>query len=1079
MSTTSRAAATATLFVAALFPWPCEGSAQTGSLSGRVLDLTSGRPIAAAEVTVGGTDLTAITQQNGSYFIEGVLVGPAEVSVRRIGYEGAIGDVTVASESTSALDFRLRAEPLRLDDIVVTGMPRGTRRRAVGNAVTRIPVADITQDAPATTFQELLAGRVPGLRFSRLSGNLGTGSPLSLRGIGSFDLGRSQPLVYVDGIRVSTDVAAGPPIGSGRSVNILDDFGLEEVESIEIIQGAAAGSLYGSDAASGIIHIITPKGQLGPPELTATIREGVNYLSNPAERLGTQWYCSLDPAPGPAECQNEEDLRPFNMYQEASDYIRQGYFDWPSEDLFSGGRSRSYGLSVRGGTTNARYFLSGAYDDEQGMVPQNTDETIRARGNVGVTLNERFAVDLSMGYVTGRASLGDPAPGFGGIWQDLAWSQGFYLDRASPFGSTGNCIGSGCSPNVRLGGFHRHLPTDVAQVESTRDYTRFTGSGTLSFSSPSWSRGSVSAAIRSRAVLGLDKGWDVNRNLFPRADGLIPESVVSFCQRILFPCTPQSWSTVYSESGLGLMNYERPVASSLTAEWGVTADLGVGASLAFATSAGVQYYHQERELFANWGQGFASPASRTINHISQSSITTVYQGLESKSIGFYVQEEVGFADRIFLTGALRRDENSSFGDDVAPRLYPKVAAAWIVSEESFWGLDAVQSLRLRGAWGKAGRPPAALAGVSTFIALGGSAEQLALRPERVGNTAIEPEVSTELELGFDFAALDGRVAGSFSRHSRRNEGGILDVIVISSLGIPGPQARNLGRIDTWGWEASLQTRLYENTVLSLGLDLAADHVDNEIMDLDAYPGTPSIALGVPYPNQLNDDLVLGAAFDPAGPVFSAFGQGISAVCDEGVRLAPDPAAPDANRYARVPGGAAVPCQSIPNQNLVVGRAFASHTFSVAPRIGLFDDRLQVFALAEGQYGRLREANDKENRHVFQNSKVARLQNDPAWAYGFAVGDDTKRSLYDADFWKLREVGARFTVPDFLTRRVGAERASLSFAARNLWTIWKAQSEIYGVPITDPEFGSPSLDGDNNPYESPPLTNVSVTLRVTF
>jgi hypothetical protein len=1078
MSFTHRTKGAATLFAAALLLWPGVGLAQTGSLSGRVLDATSGRPIAAAEVTVDGTALTAITQQNGSYLIEDVLVGPRQVSVRRIGYEIASGDVTVAAETAVALDFRLRAEPLRLDDVVVVGMPRGTRRRAVGNAVTRIPVADITQDAPAMTFQEMLAGRVPGLRFSRLSGNLGTGSPLSLRGIGSFDLGRSQPLVYVDGIRVSTDVAAGPPVGSGRSVNILDDFGLEEIESIEIIQGAAAGSLYGSDAASGIIHIITPKGQLGPPELTASIRQGVNYLSNPRERLGTQWYCPTDPQPGPTECQNEADLRPFNMYQEGSDYIRMGYFDWPTQDLFSGGKSRSYGLSVRGGTTNTRYFLSGGYDDEQGTVPQNTDETIRARGNIGVTLNERFAVDLSMGYVTGRTSLGDPAPGFGGIWQDLAWSQGYYLDRVTRFGSTGNCVGTGCAPNPRLGGFHRHLPTDVAQVESSRDYTRFTGSGTLSFSSPSYSIGSVSATIRSRAVLGLDKGWDVNQNLFPRADGLIPAGALRFCG-IIPGCRPTVWNTVYSESVVGLMNYERPVASSLTAEWGVTADLGIGSSLALATSAGFQYYDQERELFANWGQGFAAPSSRTINQISQNAINTVYQTLESKSIGFYVQEEVAFADRIFLTGALRKDENSSFGDDVSPRLYPKVAAAWIVSEEGFWNLDFIESLRIRGAWGKAGRPPAALAGISTFISLGGSAEALAVRPGTIGNPQIEPEVSTELELGFDVAALDGRVAGSFSRHSRKNEGGILDVVAISSLGIPGPMAQNVGRIDTWGWEAQLRTRIYEGNGFSVGLDLAADHVDNEIVDLGSFPRTATIALGAPFPNQLNDDLVLDATFDPTGPVTSAFLQRISATCDQGVSLAPDPAAPNAGNYAIVPGGPGVPCQTIPNQNLTMGPAFATHTFSVAPRLGLFGDRLQLFAVAEGQYGRLREANDKENRHVFQNSKVARLQNDPEWVYGFQVGDDTKRSLYDADFWKLREIGARLTIPDYMTRRVGAERASLSVSARNLWTIWKAQSHIYGVPITDPEFGSPSLDGDNNLYESPPLTNVSVTLRVTF
>jgi outer membrane cobalamin receptor len=1069
------------LLVAAMLLVPRPAAAQTGSVSGRVLDATSGRPIAAAEVFVTGVGGGAVTEQNGSFSFEGIPAGPRQIVVRRIGYGEATEDVTIVSDASSALDLRLRAEPLRLDDLVVTGtpLPRGTRRRAIGNAVTTVPVADIQQDAPATTFQELLSGRAPGLRFTRLSGNLGTGSPLSLRGIGSFDLGRSQPLVYVDGIRVSTDVAAGPPIGSGRGVNVLDDFGLEEIETVEIVQGAAAGSLYGSDAASGVIHIITRKGQLGPPELTAYVRQGANYLADPAGRIGTQYYCPTQPFPASSvgvPCTDASQLRAYNMYDEATDYIGGGYFDWPTPELFSNGESQSLGLSVRGGTPSTRYFLAASYDDEQGMVFQNRDETARFRGNVGVRLNDLFSVDVSTGYVTGRTSFMDPIPSDGGLWQELVWSNGYYLHRVTPFGTGGGCAGTGCAPDLRTGGFQERLPTDVALIEATRDYTRFTGSATVSFASPAFVIGPLSAAVRWRAIAGMDRGWDINRNLFPRHDPAVPSNLALFCQPIACPLS--SWRAVDPETLLGTMNYERPVSTSTTAEVGATIDLGMGAVVT-ATSAGVQYYRQERELFANWGEGFASHESRAINHISQDAITTVYNQVESKSIGLYVQEEVGIAERIFLTGAVRLDENSSFGDDVSARLYPKVAAAWLVSEESFWKLDAIESIRIRGAWGKAGRPPAALAGYSTFIAIEGLAEALAVRPGTVGNPNIEPEVATELELGVDLSALDGRLAASFTRHSRRNEGAILEVNVPSSLGLSAPMAQNLGRIDAWGWEARLHTRLYESRAVSLGLDLAADHIDNEIMRIGGFPGTSSIALGVPYPNQVNDDLVLSATWNPVGNVITSFGRRASAICDEGVSLAPDPAAPDAAKYGRVSGGAGVPCQTIPNRNVIMGRAFATRTFSVAPRIGLFDDRLHLFAVAEGQYGRLRDANDREYSHVYQNSMVSRLQDDPEWVFGFAVGDDTKRSLYDADFWKLREIGARLTIPDHVTRAIGAELATLSVSARNLLTIWQAQKRIYGVPISDPELGSPSLDGDANFYETPPLTNVSVTLRVTF
>jgi hypothetical protein len=1060
----------------ALLVAPSAITAQTGSVAGRIFDGASGRPVAAAEVFVAGAEVGALTQQDGAYMLSGLSAGPLTLFVRRIGYAEVSEVVTVPEGSTAVLDLRLRAEALRLDEVVVTGLPRRTARRAVGNAVSTVHVGNIVQDVAIATLQGVLSARVPGLRYTRLSGNLGTGSPLTLRGAGSFDLARTQPLVYVDGIRVNTDVAAGPPVGYGRSVNVLDDFGPEEIESVEIIQGAAAGTLYGSDAASGIIQIITRQGQQGPPEFTASIRQGVNFLSNPAGRLGAQWTCPTDPLPGPTACQVESDLLRYNMYEEANAYIRDGYFPWPTPELFRDGPSQAFGLQVRGGTPTARYFLSAGYDDEEGMVWYNTDETFRLRANVGVTFSDRFTLDLSTGYVDGFTRFMSPAPGNGGIWQDLAWSNGYHLNRITRFGSSGGCVGAGCGPAPRLGGFQEHLPTDVANVEATRDYTRFTGSAALAFASPAFAFGPVGGALRSRAVFGVDKSWDVNRNLFPLDDGVIPESLLSYCAPIT--CASQ-WGSVYVEGTTGLLNYERPLVTTTTIDWGITADLRMGQSLGLATSAGAQYYELEREFFANWGQGFTSPSSRTINQIAQSAINTVYTLVEAKSIGFYVQEEVSFADRIFLIGALRLDESSSVGEDVSARKYPKIAGAWVVSEEGFWNVDAISSLRVRGAWGKAGRPPNPFSGNSQFVALDGLADALAVRPSRVGNRGIEPEVSTELEVGFDVSGLDDRLAGSFTRHWRKNEGTILDVMVPSAFGIPGPQAQNLGRIDAWGWEAHLSARLYDGDAISVDLDLTADHIDNEIKTLTAPSAPASLGLGLPYPNQLNDDYVVSATWDPAGFAQNVFGQRVSALCDQGVSLAPDPSAPNAARYGRVVGGLAVPCTTIPNQNVVMGPAFATHTFSVAPRMSFFDDRLQVFAQAEGQYGRWRDANDKEFSHVYGNSKMARLQDDPAWVYGYAVGDDTKRSLFDADFWKLREVGLRYTLPAAFVAQIGADRASLALSGRNLWTIWQAQSDIAGAVITDPEFGAPSLDGDANFYETPPLSNISMTLRVTF
>jgi hypothetical protein len=185
----------------------------------------------------------------------------------------------------------------------------------------------------------------------------------------------------------------------------------------------------------------------------------------------------------------------------------------------------------------------------------------------------------------------------------------------------------------------------------------------------------------------------------------------------------------------------------------------------------------------------------------------------------------------------------------------------------------------------------------------------------------------------------------------------------------------------------------------------------------------------------------------------------------------------------MPGGAETNCYTVRGANVFAGRGFATNTFTVAPRISLLQGELQVFALAEGQYGRIRTEDGHAWGHHYNNSKDSRVQDDPVWAASRLLngqGTQWTTNLYDADFWKLRELGARYNIPTSLIGRTGAERASLSVSARNLITIWQAQKRIYGHPVTDPEFGNPAnASGAGNFRAQPPTVNLNVTLRVTF
>ncbi len=1044
---------------------PPDLAAQGGSITGRVTDSQTGNPVSAAQVFIADLDQGGLTRQNGSYLLLNVPTGTHTVTVQRIGYRVLTAEVTVGAGETAAQNFQITEEALSLDEIIVTGTPGGTQRRAIGNTVTTVDVSTIVENVAISNMQDLLAGRTPGLQFARLSGNVGTGAPITIRGVGSFSFTRNQPLVYVDGVRVNNDPEAGPNLGNGDNVNVLDDFNPNDIESIEIIKGPAAASLYGTEASAGVIQIITKKGNEGAPQFNFSIKQGANYLQDPQGRLGEKFTCPTDPGPGPTACQSEGDLVRYLMYDEGTRYIAEGYFPWPTENLYQNGLSQSYNMDVRGGTQNIRYFLSTNYEDEEGIVWYNKDETFRIRGNIGVVFSDKFSLDVSTGFVDGYTRFAAPTRSDGGIWQDLLWSNGYYLDRVNSFDKPGS--------NARLGGFQEHLPSDVADVEATRDYTRFTGSATLNFRSGDFDFAGITSSLTQRLVLGIDKGWDTDRQLFPLEAGPVPENLTDF---------KSSWASVYSETVDGTMYYERPVQQNLSFDYSLTLDTDVGDAWGLNTSFGAQYYSDENDYFASNGTGFASPLSTTINQLSPATVTTAYSLVQNRSLGFYIQEEVSLNDRLFLTGAMRFDDNSSFGTDAPAQQYPKLSGTWVLSEESFWNFDLVNSLRLRGAWGQAGRQPSATSGQNIYVAIPGPGGASAIRPASPGNPAVEPEVSTELEVGFDLAMFDDRISAEVTHYWRKDENALLSIPIPSSFGFPGSVSTNLGRIDNWGWEAIVGTRIVDNSTWSFDLDLAADYTNNKIMTLGDYPGTTRIALGLPYPNHNEGDYVVSAQFDPLGDRNNAFGQAISGMCDEGVSLAPQ-GSDDPEAWGRTEGGAIKPCGDIPNQNLYVGRAFFTHTFSIAPRISLMDNQLQIFALAEGKYGKLHTDNGSQWGHIYNNSKNSRLENDPIWTYSDKVnpgGQFTRTKTYfDADFWKLREVGARFSFPQAWVDGIGASRASLAVSARNILSIWRKQTDIYGAALADPEYGTSSLDGTSNYWETPPLTSLNLTMRVTF
>jgi TonB-dependent SusC/RagA subfamily outer membrane receptor len=225
----------------------------------------------------------------------------------------------------------------------------------------------------------------------------------------------------VDGVRVMNDPTLGPNTGSSQNASALGDLNPEDIESIEIIKGPSAATLYGTEASAGVIQIITKRGVVGAPQFEIEAAAGSNFMPDPEGRLGTQYVCRIAASQCPAD-----QIYTYNMYEEANHYLRGTgrYAGLPqvgdptfpvnshftpnsrNHNYFQNGPLQRYNASVRGGLDQVRYYAGVSWLDETGIVDFNTNRQASARSNVTVLFGQNVNVDLSVGYTQGRSRFG-------------------------------------------------------------------------------------------------------------------------------------------------------------------------------------------------------------------------------------------------------------------------------------------------------------------------------------------------------------------------------------------------------------------------------------------------------------------------------------------------------------------------------------------------------------------------------------------------------------------------------------------------------------------------------------------------
>src|SRR6478672_5069701 len=242
----------------------------TGVVRGRVIDSGTQRPIENAQVTIAGTGLRVVTNASGEYTINAAPPGSRDVSVRRIGYSRATKTVSVGSGATATANFEISPAASQLDAVVITGTGGAVEKRTLGNSITTLNAAELTDRNTVVNVTEVLQSKTPGVTILPGSGAPGTAGEIRIRGASS--ISGYKPVVFIDGIRYNIDdlggfsATGGGTAGLAQSSQVtsaLNNLNPNDIESIEVLKGPAAATLYGADAANGVIQIITKKGFRG------------------------------------------------------------------------------------------------------------------------------------------------------------------------------------------------------------------------------------------------------------------------------------------------------------------------------------------------------------------------------------------------------------------------------------------------------------------------------------------------------------------------------------------------------------------------------------------------------------------------------------------------------------------------------------------------------------------------------------------------------------------------------------------------------------------------------------------------
>ena len=805
---------------------PLSQSAAQGSaiVEGRVTDAASSRPLENVQITIDGTQLGGMTNAQGGYRIAGIpmsgATGTVVVRVRAIGYSRETRTVTLTPGQTSKADFAVSISAIQLNQVVVTGSGQKTEVKRLGNTVAVIiPPAN----APINDMSNLLTAREPGVTGLISGGLSGEGAKIRIRGNASLSQS-NEPIIFVDGVRMNSGGGYGIGNGGGGSPSRIDDIDPSTIERVEILKGAAAATLYGTEASNGVIQFFTKTGSTGAPRWNMQLQQdavdfgdrvapnsGFARTQGRADSLATYW--------------NIPGLKAFQVFEVP---IFKDHFT-------ETGLGNTLSTSVQGGGAAITYFASGRYYFEDGPFggadlgpARDQVRRIQTSANLSLVPFKNMRVRFNNNYYNTQNKSPENNNNIYGV-NSLSYMARPELANcnASTYVAPGRCSGAG-NP---FGNQAFATAREAMQVTNETGAQRYVGvlDGSYQQTSHLSYTGTVGFDYTAQRDFGLSPfGYNVDLFTSNNPDG-----------------ARQTFS-----SGTRVLTFDGKIAYNRD----------FGGNWTTSTVGGVQVFNNRATTQSGSSTAFPGPGIEVVgagglNISTGEAFSTTVNG------GYFGQTQVGWRDWVFATTGGRYDFSSAFGKSAGGVFYPKVSLSVVPSDRQSWSSTLLPTLRLRAAVGQSGRQPGAFDQFTTFSPLVTSLGS-GLLPSQLGNSDLRPEISTEIEGGFEAGFLSNRVALEFTYWKREVKDALVPRLFAQSGGFRNSQLTNIGKIDANGLEVGLRGSPIQSSKTTLELFANAAFLQQTLTSLGGAPPIRVSGGYARYRIYLKEGDPLGSIYEP-------------------------------------------------------------------------------------------------------------------------------------------------------------------------------------------------------------------------